>query len=81
MADFHPRCPKCERPMDRGHIPDLAQGAVRQSVWAPGEAIRAFFGGIKYKSSETIPLSAYRCRACGYVEIYARFPSGPTRAA
>jgi hypothetical protein len=73
MADFHPHCPKCEKPMDRGHIPDLAHGAVRPSTWAPGEAVKErFFGGIKYKAKETIPLSAYRCPACGYVEFYAR---------
>ena len=73
MADFHPRCPKCEKSMDRGHIPDLAHGAVRPSAWAPGEAVgQGFLGGIKYKAKVTIPLSAYRCSACGYVELYAR---------
>jgi Domain of unknown function (DUF6487) len=73
MGDFHPRCPKCEKSMDRGHIPDLAHGAVQQASWAPGEAIaRRFLGGIKYEAGETIPLSAYRCPSCGYVELYAR---------
>ena len=38
MADFHPRCPKCDRPMDRGHVPDLSHGQVMESSWAPGEA-------------------------------------------
>jgi hypothetical protein len=58
--------------MDRGHIPDLAHGAVQQASWAPGEAIaQRFLGGIKYKAGETIPLSAYRCPSCGYVEFYA----------
>ena len=49
MADFHPRCPKCDEPMDRGHIPDAAHGQVLQSSWALGEPeTRRFLGGIKY---------------------------------
>jgi hypothetical protein len=59
--------------MDRGHVPDLAHGAVLEASWAPGEAIaRRFLGGIKYKAGETIPLSAYRCPSCGYVEFYTQ---------
>ena len=73
MSDFHPQCPKCQKHMERGHIPDLAHGAVRESSWAPGDAVpQRFFGGIKYKAGETIPLSAYRCPTCGYIEFYAR---------
>ena len=58
--------------MERGHIPDLAHGAARESAWAPGPAVeQRFLGGIKYKANETIPLSAYRCPSCCYVELYA----------
>jgi hypothetical protein len=73
MADFHPRCPKCDQTMDRGHLPDVAHDQILQSSWAPGEPVpRRFFGGIKYHADALIPLSAYRCPACGYVELYAR---------
>ena len=73
VADFHPQCPKCEKFMDRGHLPDVSHGTVLQSSWAPGEAERRrFFGGIKYHAGNLIPLSAYRCPGCGYVEFYAR---------
>lgn len=73
MGDFRPRCPKCEKSMDRGHVPYLAHGAVHQASWAPGEAVaQRFLGGIKYKAGEAIPLSAYRCPSCGYVEFYAQ---------
>jgi DNA-directed RNA polymerase subunit RPC12/RpoP len=72
MTDSRPRCPKCQKPMDRGHVPDLAHGQILQSNWAPGEPERRrFFGGIKYNARELIPLSAYRCPSCGYVEFYA----------
>ena len=73
MPDFHPRCPKCDQAMDRGHVPDVAHGVVLQSAWAPGDPeTRRFVGGIKYHKDELIPFSAYRCPRCGYVELYAR---------
>ena len=72
MADFHPKCPKCNVVMERGHIPDTSQGGAVESSWAPGEAeARRFVGGIKYQQDELIPLIAYRCSPCGYVELYA----------
>ncbi|HEY4216831.1 MAG TPA: hypothetical protein VGM67_06810 [Gemmatimonadaceae bacterium] len=73
MADFHPRCPKCDKPMERGHVPDITDGAAILSRWAPGEpAARRFFGRIKYDPKTSIPFVAYRCPGCGYVELYAR---------
>lgn len=73
MADFHPKCPKCDRVMDRGHLPDMGHAQVFQSSWAPGEPeARRFIGGIKYHEAEVIPLSVYRCPDCGFLELYAR---------
>ena len=73
MGDFHPQCPKCDKPMDRGHVPDVAHGAVLQAGWAPGAPEpRRFIGGIKYRADEVIALTGYRCPTCGYVEFYAR---------
>ena len=58
--------------MDRGHIPDVTNSGVAQSGWAPGDPeVRRFVGGIKYHADEVIPILAYRCSACGYVEFYA----------
>lgn len=73
MADFHPRCPKCDQVMARGHIPDMAHGQVLEAGWAPGlPEPRRFIGGIKYDADALVPLHAYRCAGCGYVELYAR---------
>ena len=73
MGDFHPRCPKCQKPMERGHVPDASHGQVLETSWAPGEPERRrFVGGIKYRAGEVIPVRAYRCPECGYVELYAR---------
>jgi hypothetical protein len=73
MADFHPRCPKCDETMDRGHVPDVAHAQALLSSWAPGEPEpRRFLGGIKYDAGALMPLTAYRCPSCGLVELYAR---------
>ena len=50
MGDFHPTCPKCNKLMNRGHMPDHAYGDARvlQAVWAPGDPEpRRFQTGIK----------------------------------
>jgi hypothetical protein len=75
MGDFHPTCPKCNEFMDRGHIPDYAHGDVMalQTVWSPGDPVpRRFQTGIKADRDAQIPVTAYRCAACGFVELYAR---------
>jgi predicted nucleic-acid-binding Zn-ribbon protein len=73
MAQASFRCPKCQKTMEEGHVPDIASGHATQSAWAPGAADRRrFFGGIRLKKTELIPFSAYRCPSCGYVELYAK---------
>lgn len=58
--------------MEEGHVPDIGYGQVRQSQWVPGAAeTRRFIGGIKFKEKEQLPLTAFRCPSCGYVEFYA----------
>lgn len=74
MADFHPRCPKCDKIMDRGYVPDaLDHASVVLAKWTPGvPEERRFLGGIKMHEEGGIPLTAYRCPGCGFVELYAR---------
>ncbi len=67
-----PRCPKCQKTMELGHIPDQGHGHVNQAGWSRGEPERQrFFGGIKFRAKEQLPLTAFRCPSCGYVELYA----------
>jgi hypothetical protein len=75
MGDFHATCPKCGKFMNRGHMPDYSysDAIVLQAVWAPGDPKpRRFQTGIKADFDAQIPLTAYRCPACGFVEFYAR---------
>jgi hypothetical protein len=71
-SNTSPRCPKCQKTMERGHIPDKARNQTHPAAWAPGAPERQrFFGGIKFRSKEQLPLAAFRCPSCGYVELYA----------
>jgi hypothetical protein len=58
--------------MDPGHIPDMAHGMIMQSSWVQGlPIVRRFLGGIKYNRKLKVPIIAYRCTRCGYLELYA----------
>ena len=73
MADRQPTCPKCSRDMERGHVPDASHSQVFQTRWSRGEPVqRKLVGGIKWERDEQIPMTAYRCTSCGFVEFYAR---------
>jgi len=71
MPKSSPVCPKCQRPMERGYIADVGRNKVIQGRWSRGEPIRNFFGGIKWREKETIPVVTYRCTGCDYLESYA----------
>jgi hypothetical protein len=72
MVDTAMHCPKCQRPMEKGYVPELTYGAVLQSAWTPGEPIpRRFMGGIKWSRSNNVAIITYRCTSCGYLESYA----------
>ena len=73
MAQAGYRCPKCQKTMEEGHVPDHGHNSATQSVWSHGHAEpRRFIGGIKFKRKEQIPLTVYRCPSCGFVEFYAK---------
>ena len=74
VAAFSPICPKCDKPMEVGHVPDMSHGQVLNTTWQPGAPeTRRFIGGIKWKRNDQVPVEAYRCPKCGYLELYARF--------
>ncbi len=72
-------CPKCESPMEMGWIVDhsLAGFEKRASHWKPGEperraAIDLIKEGFQSGDGEALPIIAYRCKQCGFLEYYAR---------
>jgi hypothetical protein len=67
--------------MQEGFLPDFGDGAIaRPGVWARGRPAKGWLVGLfgqRMRRSEQVPITAYRCSACGYVEIYAK-PAGET---
>ena len=71
MTDSHV-CPKCKGTMHSGFVANAAHGQMLQSSWSPGEPeSRRYIGGVKVKRDEQVPMTAWRCTDCGYVEFYA----------
>ena len=63
-------CPKCRRSMEKGVIPDMGHGRVFISHWQQGRET-GLLGGLRSRHQMRYEIAAYRCTACGYVELYA----------
>jgi C4-type Zn-finger protein len=66
------KCPKCSGRMEQGFVVDQSHGARIVSEWAAGAPLKSFWSGTKLPYEKVIPIGAYRCESCGYLESYAR---------
>jgi predicted nucleic-acid-binding Zn-ribbon protein len=76
MSDQISPCPKCGGQFEVGYLPDASYGAQVVGRWASGAPAKSFWTVTKV-SKQTVPLGAYRCTGCGYVELYARDEFAP----
>jgi len=74
MPTDAPDCPKCGTPMEPGFVLDQTYGGIAQSAWVDGLPERSFWTGVKLKGHHRLPVTTYRCPACGYLESYAPPP-------
>jgi hypothetical protein len=58
--------------MEPGFVFDFTHGARLVSKWAPGPPKKSFWVGTKMPEQKTIPIGAFRCESCGFLEHYAR---------
>ncbi len=65
------QCPKCQQTMEQGFIPDYAHGGILLSSWHPGAPEKSFWKGTKASRRTVIPIGAFRCPGCGFLEFYA----------
>ncbi|MEX2169080.1 MAG: hypothetical protein WD851_07205 [Pirellulales bacterium] len=70
MYEIQRVCQKCNGPMTQGFIVDNTYGLRLVSQWAPGAPQKSFWTGTKLPHG-TLPLAAYRCSSCGFIEFYA----------
>lgn len=64
--------------MEKGFVPDLTYGAVKQTVWHKGDPKPATAFGFKMASIDVHgekgwPITTYRCTDCGVLRSYAPF--------
>jgi hypothetical protein len=67
-----PTCPKCHITMEPGVLLDRGDhNSLSTSDWLKGEPERTFWGGLKTKGRDRLPVHTFRCPNCGYLELYA----------
>lgn len=66
---------KCSGPMVHGLVLDRDACGFQASRWAPGEARPPTWKGVMPAKEERIPIQAFRCENCGFVELYAETPA------
>lgn len=67
-------CPKCNGEMVQGFMPQHIYGAGLQlGQWVEGLPQKSFWSGLSMRRRQSIPIGAYRCKSCGFLEAYARY--------
>jgi hypothetical protein len=67
-------CLRCKTTMEQGFITDTTYGGIVQETWVTGAPETSFWGSLKVRGKERLPVSTYRCPTCGYLESYANSP-------
>ena len=58
--------------MIQGFVPDYySHGALRIGSWHPGQPKKSFWSKTKEPIAEGLPIGAFRCEKCGFLEFYA----------
>lgn len=63
-------CPKCQASMAEGFIPVDKHDIPQSLGWVAGPAKKGWWGNVKVPT-KPVPITAYRCTKCGFVEHYA----------
>ena len=71
MIDKNLKCPKCNGEMVQGFVPDYSHGATIVSAWQEGQPKKSFWRRTQATFSKGIPIGAFRCHKCGFLELYA----------
>lgn len=78
MDEF--RCPKCAGHMEEGWLPDDLHGSLMPMKWARGRPspnprasrFQPDPGYLEPEAGNLVPIVAYACGTCGFMEFYAR---------
>ncbi|CAG6390808.1 hypothetical protein NMG29_10430 [Streptomyces cocklensis] len=68
-------CSSCGRDgLEPGFIEDAGEGARGYARWIAGPLERGIFGGARRMGKQRWQVEAFRCLACGHLDLYARTP-------
>ena len=66
------KCPKCQSALVQGFIPDYAPNNAKYvSSWVEGQPQKSWWEWTKVPFGGGVPIAAFRCEGCGYLEFYA----------
>jgi len=71
MTDEPKQCPKCPGKMEQGFLPDYSHSTILVMTWYPGIPKKSFWRGLKLNVKAGLPIGAFRCKLCGFLELYA----------
>ena len=63
--------------MTQGFVPDYTYGGRLVANWHEGEPKKSFWTQTKEPCTQGLPIGAFRCGKCGYLEFYADQNSQP----
>ena len=72
MEELKNKCPKCNGRMVQGFIPDHTYGADLVGNWIEGPPKKSFWKITKAPVFSGVPIAAFRCANCGFLEFYSR---------
>jgi hypothetical protein len=64
-------CAKCKGEMVQGFVPDYSHAAIIVGSWHQGQPKKSFWTGTKVLRSDGVPIGAFRCEQCGFLEFYS----------
>ncbi len=68
---WYKACLRCGGEMEEGFALDELHGGMKQGQWVAGIPEKSIWTGLKLKGRRKMPISAYRCLACGFLDFYA----------
>lgn len=66
-----PSCPRCGIGLQEGYLLDHNQHLQTVTEWIEGAPEKSFWTGLRVKGRQRLPVTAWRCGRCGYVELNA----------
>ena len=72
MPNKNMPCPKCQSEMVQGFVPDyFSAGRSAVVAWLAGSPKKDFWSKTKAPRADGVPIGAFRCQGCGFLEFYA----------